>query len=724
MSPLASTLLIVFFVITAVGLVLSIGLPTLEHARVTMEFREVERMLLQLDSVIKRVASGELGRTQEVVLTFGEGSIDIRGESDTLTYRLWGIPIFDYLTRKARANVFYLTGNDVSCSKTEESITLQNSFLAVHLKRYGSEENLTEIDSSKVILGMENRLVGKSVAFSNSSILVDGIVVNGTGYLDLVTEGDNLPFCVAKLHFNQSSVGNDIDFLYVLFAGADFLMIEQRGISDPSIVQQNLVFHLSENDALRINNVTYFPFRFTDLDYEDFASGTFENTTLELYKEVSLNLSPVTYVNESEANASYGRALGRCRRGFFGLLCLDCDQNYLQAESYTNLTFSDDSYLPLYDSLDPCPNSIEVNFSHPIVPNDVQIVSVSFSVEYKAKAWTSSSGENSLYHYDDFYVWNGSEWIYAGDWGGVTGEEDGVWSSGDLSSLIDTPAKVNSLKLKLYANPLGWRGYIYFDQVKLKVVYTYQQLEFYRSGTFTSRSYDAGKAVNVTRLYFDAEIPTNTSIRFQVAANDDNTTWNFVGPDGTSNSYFTTSGQAMQTKLSGRFVKYKAYLETNNTNLTPRLRKVAVYFMEPEQSYTEPVYDYVGARGNNLTIALLFAGRELVNVSVVANYSFEDYLIALAQFAGKARFLLAATNASFYAIENRTVELSRDRMIWNNFASVSRTAPDEVYNSLVIFYDDIDLTNTTKIGSGSTKVIVKNLGRRANNRRIIAITVK
>ena len=722
MNPLASTLFIVLFVITAMGLVLSIGLPTLERAKATMEFREVERMLLQLDSIVKQVASGEMGRMREVALTFGEGSIDVREESDTITYKLWGIPLFDYLTRKARDNVFYITGNDVSCSKSGQGIIMQNSYLTIYLKQYGSRESPTEIDSSNVILGMENRLVGKGVFFSNSSILVDGMLVNGTGYLDLATEGDNMPFCVAKLHFDQSSVGDDIDFLYVLFAGADFLVIEQRGISDPSIVQQGLAFHLSENDALRINNVTYFPYRFADLSYENFASGTFENTTIELYGELSLDLTPVTYVDEVIVNASYGKALGKCKRLSIWGWCRECDENYVQAEDYLNITLSDDNYLPLNNSPEPCPDSIEVSFPYPIVSDDVQIVSVSFEVEYRAEAWVGWPGED-WFHLDDFYVWNGSNWIYAGDWGGVTGDEDEVWTSMDLSSIIDTPAKVNGLKLKLYANPIGWEGYVYFDQVRLRVVYTYQQLEFYSFGTFTSRSYDAGKEVNVTTIYFDAEIPANTSIKFQIAVSSDNASWNFVGPDGTSNSYFTASGEAMQAQLSGRFVRYRAYLETNDTSVTPRLKRVAVFFMWPEQSYADPIYEYVGARGNDLTVALLFAGRELANVSLVANYSFYDYLLALSQFAGRARFLLAVTNATFDLIENRAAELRRDRMIWDNFAGITQAAPGEVYNSLVIFYDEIDLANTTKIGSGSTKLLLQNLGKTSSGRRRIAVSL-
>ena len=72
---------------------------------------------------------------------------------------------------------------------------------------------------------------------------------------------------------------------------------------------------------------------------------------------------------------------------------------------------------------------------------------------------------------------------------------------------------------------------------------------------------------------------SSASLQFQIAANNDNATWNFVGPDGTAASYFTASPGSLPALLSGnRYVRYKAYFGTQNKNITPELDDVSIEF--------------------------------------------------------------------------------------------------------------------------------------------------
>lgn len=79
-----------------------------------------------------------------------------------------------------------------------------------------------------------------------------------------------------------------------------------------------------------------------------------------------------------------------------------------------------------------------------------------------------------------------------------------------------------------------------------------------------------------------AEQPPQTgagSLAFQIAANNDNMTWNFIGPDGTSESYFTSSSSVLPLLLSGnRYLRYKVYLSTADENATPDLHDVSFEF--------------------------------------------------------------------------------------------------------------------------------------------------
>lgn len=72
--------------------------------------------------------------------------------------------------------------------------------------------------------------------------------------------------------------------------------------------------------------------------------------------------------------------------------------------------------------------------------------------------------------------------------------------------------------------------------------------------------------------------PANTSIRFQIAGNNDNLTWNFVGPDGTSNSYFEASSFSLGQFNGNRFLRYKVYLKTDDQNVTPVLEEAKIVY--------------------------------------------------------------------------------------------------------------------------------------------------
>lgn len=101
------------------------------------------------------------------------------------------------------------------------------------------------------------------------------------------------------------------------------------------------------------------------------------------------------------------------------------------------------------------------------------------------------------------------------------------------------------------------------------------------SGTLESCSYDSGYPnTNYRTISWNGMTPAGSAIKFQIATNNNNSTWNFVGPDGTSSTYYTTStGQDIFSGHDGnRYVKYKAYLSTTNSSLTPTLSDVSITY--------------------------------------------------------------------------------------------------------------------------------------------------
>ena len=89
-----------------------------------------------------------------------------------------------------------------------------------------------------------------------------------------------------------------------------------------------------------------------------------------------------------------------------------------------------------------------------------------------------------------------------------------------------------------------------------------------------------------TTFYTLSWIPENqpwqtgpNSLRFQIAANNDNALWNFIGPDGTANTFFSTSGNSVNGLFgSNRYMRYKVYMKTEDSAQTPSLESITISF--------------------------------------------------------------------------------------------------------------------------------------------------
>jgi hypothetical protein len=108
----------------------------------------------------------------------------------------------------------------------------------------------------------------------------------------------------------------------------------------------------------------------------------------------------------------------------------------------------------------------------------------------------------------------------------------------------------------------------------------------YATGTLDwliSNTFDLGGASSTLRsISWDPVAqPAQTganSIEFQVAANNDNATWNFIGPDGTSNTFFSASGTLPASLVGDRYLRYQVHMTTADPNYTSELDDVSFDF--------------------------------------------------------------------------------------------------------------------------------------------------
>jgi len=69
------------------------------------------------------------------------------------------------------------------------------------------------------------------------------------------------------------------------------------------------------------------------------------------------------------------------------------------------------------------------------------------------------------------------------------------------------------------------------------------------------------------------------SLKIQIATNNDNATWNFLGPDGTQGTYYTVSAAPINfIHNNNRYLRYKVFFKTENENFTPALEDISFNF--------------------------------------------------------------------------------------------------------------------------------------------------
>ncbi len=97
------------------------------------------------------------------------------------------------------------------------------------------------------------------------------------------------------------------------------------------------------------------------------------------------------------------------------------------------------------------------------------------------------------------------------------------------------------------------------------------------SGTFESPSFNAGASASFNYLTIGADAPANTTITLQIATNNNNTTWTYVGPDGTAGTSYSADGSIPLNYAVGQYFRFKATL-TGDGSVTPTLNSVIVNY--------------------------------------------------------------------------------------------------------------------------------------------------
>jgi hypothetical protein len=155
------------------------------------------------------------------------------------------------------------------------------------------------------------------------------------------------------------------------------------------------------------------------------------------------------------------------------------------------------------------------------------------------------------------------------------------------------------------------------------------------SGTFDtgivhwmeSNSFDLGTAsATVAAVAWAANIPIASgadALRIQLAGSSDGSNWNYVGPDGTAGTYFTTSS-VLGFSLGGRYVRYKVFLKTADINTTPELQDVTVSFSSPCIPAGQALFQNLSTGTYTLTVSAPGYQNVTTSVAIVSGWQRVD----------------------------------------------------------------------------------------------------
>ncbi len=153
------------------------------------------------------------------------------------------------------------------------------------------------------------------------------------------------------------------------------------------------------------------------------------------------------------------------------------------------------------------------------------------------------------------------------------------------------------------------------------------------SGNLTSSTFDTGSASNFKQIIWSPALGPvqsgSSSVNFQIATNNDNATWSFVGPDGTTSSYYTPSNQNIDATHNGdRYLRYRLYLSTLDTDYTPSISDIS--FTYSSSCIPPGQVSFSALETGTYTISISKSGYQSTskNVTISNNWTKEELTIS------------------------------------------------------------------------------------------------
>jgi hypothetical protein len=161
--------------------------------------------------------------------------------------------------------------------------------------------------------------------------------------------------------------------------------------------------------------------------------------------------------------------------------------------------------------------------------------------------------------------------------------------------------------------------------------------QYATDGVLESSTFDTGSPANFYQ--FNAQ-PTaqpgdpdlgDARAEFQIATGNSTSSWSYLGPDGTPDTFFNSTTTNLGNIFDGkRYLRYKMYLHTASTTLTPTVSDVEFTFTSACVAPGTVIFQ--NPHDGNYTVTVSAAGYQIdtSNVSIGHNPSWQEKIVTLA----------------------------------------------------------------------------------------------
>ncbi len=223
-----SAVLYILIVVAVLVIILEAGIPIINGLRERTAFARSKETMISIDQQIRDVAGEGIGSQRVVPLEVQEGKVTV--EDNKLRWKLeTDTKLMEPRTKIAQGSLIVTADVDVSSSEKNDYYILQNSKILANLSKFGSETNITNINTSRLINYIEfkdnsARTNGTFTFSVNNSAATS----TGKGYTKLLDSGSGLVSARVMAHVNTTNFDYDIELK--LDSKADFIKAELKNV--------------------------------------------------------------------------------------------------------------------------------------------------------------------------------------------------------------------------------------------------------------------------------------------------------------------------------------------------------------------------------------------------------------------------------------------------------------------------------------------------------------